>query len=362
MSRLSKAMRIAGVAGTAVGVVAAGALAGALAERKVVGRKKIAGEVPFGSLRGQRVKVVADDGLELYAEVDPPDLSEPVHAIARGRSDKSGLTVVFAHGYALNLDCWHFQRADLRGEHRLVLFDQRSHGRSGRSREEHCTIDQLGRDLARVLDDLAPEGPVILVGHSMGGMSIMALADQRPELFGDRVVGVGLISTSAGDMDKVTLGLPGVPGRVIHRLAPAVVATLARAPRLVEGGRRAGSDIGFLLTQRLSFGAPVPDELVDFVDEMLSATPFEVVADFYPAFDLHDAYDTLKVLADVPTVIVSGTQDQITPFSHSARMSAKLPAAEFLQLEGVGHMSLLERPYEVSGALRRMIRRATAHA
>src|SRR5262245_56945079 len=114
--------RYAGIAGAAVGVIAAGALAGILAERKMVARRRAAAAQPFGSVRGTRRSVIADDGLELYAEVDEAD------------SDASGPTVTFVHGYALNLDCWHFQRLALRGDHRLVLYDQRSHGRSSRSR------------------------------------------------------------------------------------------------------------------------------------------------------------------------------------------------------------------------------------
>ena len=90
------------------------------------------------------VTVVADDGLPLHVEVDEVD--------AEGRRQPAqrrppAVTVVFAHGYCLNLDCWHFQRAAYRGLVRAVYYDQRSHGRSGRSDREHATIDQLGHDL-----------------------------------------------------------------------------------------------------------------------------------------------------------------------------------------------------------------------
>ena len=93
--------------------------------------------------------------------------------------------MVFIHGYALNLDCWHFQRAGYRGLVRAVYYDQRSHGRSGRSTEGRATIEQLAVDLLQVLDEVVPDGPVVLVGHSMGGMSIIALAEEHPDLFGD---------------------------------------------------------------------------------------------------------------------------------------------------------------------------------
>jgi pimeloyl-ACP methyl ester carboxylesterase len=340
----SMVKRYVGIAGATLGVLAAGAAAGMLAERKLVSRKRSTAEQPFGSVRGERRAVVAEDGLELYAEVDEPD-----------QPKARPLTVVFVHGYALNLDCWHFQRLALRGELRLVLYDQRSHGRSARSRREHCTIEVLGRDLAAVLDQLTGDDPVVLVGHSMGGMTIMALAEQYPELFGSKIRGVALMSTSAGGLQASTLGLPGLPGRLIHRLSPAVMATMARAPRLVERGRRVGSDIGFVVTRRLAFGTEVPQEYVDFTDEMLAATPFDVVADFFPGFDGHDKYDALEPIATVPTVVIAGGRDQITPFEHTRRIADRIPKAQLVEIPEAGHMVLLEFHDEVSTALSRLV-------
>ena len=99
------------------------------------------------------------------------------------------MTLVFVHGYALNLDCWHFQREAFRGKHRMAFYDQRSHGRSERGDREHATIDQLGDDLARVIETVAPKGKVILVGHSMGGMSIIAFAERHPKAFAQAGLG-----------------------------------------------------------------------------------------------------------------------------------------------------------------------------
>ncbi|MGH3507598.1 MAG: alpha/beta fold hydrolase [Nocardioidaceae bacterium] len=348
MSRLGTFATVAGGAA----VVAAAAAAGVIAERRAVARQhRESLDVPFGSLHGERRMVRADDGLELYVEVDEVDAERAA----------GGPTVIFVHGYALNLDSWHFQRAALRGRYRLVFYDQRSHGRSARSRAEHCNLDQLGRDLEAVIDAVSDDGPVVLVGHSMGGMTIMALAEQRPDWFGSRVVGVGLLCTAASDLNQATLGLPGLPGRLLHRLSPSLMATLARAPRLVERGRRAGSDIGFVVTRKLAFGGPVPEEYVDFTDEMLAATPFEVVADFFPGFETHDRLEALTALSWAPTLVVGGTEDAITPIDHARRMIRLLPSAEVLELDGAGHMAQLERSEEVNGALERLLDKAIGH-
>ena len=79
-----------------------------------------------------------------------------------------------------------------------------------------------------MIDAVAPTGPLMLVGHSMGGMTIMALASQRPELFDERVYGVALIATTAGGLATGPLGLPPGVGQVFHRIAPPVAAALAR--------------------------------------------------------------------------------------------------------------------------------------
>ncbi len=139
--------------------------------------------------------VAVDDGVALRVE----EVGEP----------SAPMTVVFVHGFCLHMGSWYFQRQDLPDctDARLVFYDQRSHGRSGRSSTGQCTIDQLDRDLAAVLRTVAPTGPVVLVGHSMGGMTIMALARQCPELFATRVAGVALISTAAAGLMPAVLRL-----------------------------------------------------------------------------------------------------------------------------------------------------------
>ena len=144
-------------------------------------------EEALGKLRPDRQSTVAaDDGVPLAVqEIKPAD---------GGHAD---LTVVLVHGYALDSRCWHFQRRDLPKmtdpRVRVVQYDQRSHGRSGHSSRRGSTIEQLGKDLDAVVRATARRGPVVLVGHSMGGMAIMALAEQRPKLFRDRVCAVAFM-------------------------------------------------------------------------------------------------------------------------------------------------------------------------
>jgi pimeloyl-ACP methyl ester carboxylesterase len=341
-----------GLAALATGVAGAAVAAGVAAERRAVGRARSQpdpyAEEPFGKLHTEGLNVVASDGVALHVEID-------------GNPD-APLTVVFAHGFTLNMDAFHFQRRELADVARLVFYDHRSHGASGRSAPERCTIDQLGKDLDAVLQAVAPAGPVVLVGHSMGGMTILGLADQRPELFGDRIVGVALLSTSTGEIAKELVGVPGWLSRLVNPAVPQAAKLVRKRATVIERGRRVGSDFGFVVTRYLSYGPGAPPSLVAFMEQMLLHTPIEVMGEFFDTFLSHDKLAALDVLGDVPVLISCGTRDVLTPLSHSEVMAAKLPSAELQVVAGAGHMAKLERHDEVNSALRRLFDRSLAVA
>ncbi len=340
---LTPAARAAGRGLVAAGALAAGAALGAIAERSLLRRPAapVVIDEGFGSLRGTVHEVPADDGAVLHVEVDDVD---PEH--------DDGLTIVFAHGYALNLDSWHYQRLALRGRARLVLYDQRSHGRSGRAEFDSHHVDQLGRDLAAVIDAVAPSGPLMLVGHSMGGMTIMALAEQRPELFVDRVHGVALIATTAGGLTNGgVLGLPPALGQLFGRLAPPLAAAIARQKALVERTRWNDSDLGLLLTRLYSFGSTASDQAGRFVAGMVSATSLDVISEFLPALQEHDKVAALPVLESVELLVVVGDSDRLTPRAHSDEIVRRLPGAEYVVIRDSGHMVTLEKHEEVDALL-----------
>ena len=264
------------------------------------------------------------------------------------------------HGYALNLDCWHFQREAFRGKHRMAFYDQRSHGRSERSDREHATIDQLGDDLARVIEEVAPKGDVVLVGHSMGGMSIIALAERHPELFAERVKGVALVSTTAGGLRPHRILGRWVPDQLGTMVAPRVIAALAKAPELVDSARRSGSNIGFIVADMFAFGSKdVPAAHVEFLDEMLAGTSFDVLAEFFPNFSQLDKFDHLGALGKMPTTIICGTKDKLTSIGHSRKMAQRLPDAVLVECDGAGHMVIFEARDQVNAALEDLVAAAS---
>ena len=356
---MSTARRVLGVAAGAVGVAAAGAALRVAQRRRIIARRGVGDQTPFGSLRSEPFTVVADDGVPLHVEIDELDADvvagKGVGKRSAARRRHAELTVVFVHGYALNLDSWHFQRAGYRGLVRSVFFDQRSHGRSGRSDEEHATIEQCGRDLMRVIDQAVPDGPVVLVGHSMGGMSIVALAEEYPNVFGDRVVGVGLIATTAGGVEPHRVVLPLLPSTIGGQAAQRLVAVLARGHRTVDRFRRIGKSVALVATDGFSFGDAVPARYVEFVDEMLSATPFGVVADFFPTFGTLEKFETVHAMSSVPTAIICGTSDRLTPIDHSRRLHELIEGSTLLECPGAGHMVMLERHDQVNAELDQLL-------
>jgi pimeloyl-ACP methyl ester carboxylesterase len=336
---------------TGVAALAAGGIAlGIELERRIVAKRitrtSEADLEAFFSLRSDGPDVTTPDGVVLHTEID------------EGADDD--LTLVYVHGYALNLDCWHFQRLHFRGQLRQVFYDLRSHGRSTRSEAERCRIPQLAEDLYQVLEEVVGPGPVVLIGHSMGAMTIMRLAQSRPELFGSQVLGVALFCTSAGELTDHS-PIRGIPARTFHRVAEPLMAGLNRIPELVSQGRRAGSDLGYVVTRRMAFGSDdVPPSYVDFASEMLAEIPLEVVADYYPAIGELDEFGALEIVSTVPAVVVGGENDMITPIEHTARIVELLPKAEAIRVEECGHLGMIEKHDVFNGALDRLLERVRA--
>ncbi len=292
--------------------------------------------------------VVADDGARLHVEVD--------------EVAGSPLTVVLVHGFTARLEEFALQRETLAGRYRTVLYDQRGHGRSGWGDVRHATIDQIGRDLSAVLERHVPSGPVVLLGHSMGGMTVMALARQRPELFGTRVTGVFLLATSAGDL--VTGGVVGAIARIGKRLGllPLWLWWLRVTAPLLQRLRRPGTRLGYAVIRRQLFGRDDADPAtVRQVQDLLEQAPFTISAAFYPSLLVHDESAALPILSRVPVTVLVGDSDRLTPASHSRRMAAAIgPSAELVVVPGAGHSVNITRRAVVDDALLGLLARASA--
>jgi pimeloyl-ACP methyl ester carboxylesterase len=269
------------------------------------------------------------------------------------------LTVVFAHGFCLRMGAFYFQRARLTEQWgtqvRMVFYDQRGHGRSGDAPPESFTVPQLGQDLETVLAVMAPRGPVVLVGHSMGGMTVLAHARQYPQRYKNRIVGVALISTAAEGVSRSPLG------EVLKNpVLEAARFAVRYAPKTVHRTRGAASAVIGPVLRAASYGdEKISRSVVAFSEKMMHDTPISTLVGFLHALEVHDETEALPVLAKVPTLIVCGDRDLLTPKEYSEEMAAVLPRSELVIVGGAGHLVQLEQPEIVDDALVRLVERAT---
>jgi pimeloyl-ACP methyl ester carboxylesterase len=344
---VSRAQRMAKLA---VGMAGAGAT-GYYADR-LVGRRMrsvaLDREEDFGSLRGEESTVVADDGVRLHVEIDEV-------APYGGQRPAAGAAVVFVHGFALNQDCWHFQRRAFRGKRRMIFYDQRSHGRSDVSPTEDATIEQLGKDLCRVIDEISPHSPVVVVGHSLGGMTVVSLAEDHPEYFGDRVVGVALVSTTAGKLRTHKVLSRYIPDALGRRAVERGLVLASQRERLLDLIRRRGTGFALGVIREFAFGdTDVPLSFVAFLNEMIADTPLKVLVEFIPHFETMDKFAIVKAFERVPTLIMCGTKDKLTSIGHSRKLHSMIDGSRLVELEGGGHMPLLEFRDRVNQELERL--------
>ena len=358
---MSRGRRI-NVTGIGVGLAAAGVTAavGVVADR--LGRslktaralESAKAQDTYEEVATAEIVVMAGDGVPLHVEIDEP--GHPPAGLPKGQAVP---TVVFCHGYTLSLRSWVFQRRALKAAgYRVVLWDQRGHGRSGAGTKESYDIDQLGHDLGTVIGQAAPEGPLILVGHSMGGMTMMALAVQQPDLVKDRVLGVAFVATSPGGISAVHWGLGKVLGKAVHRMGPFAVGQLAGRQGLVNLALKAGRDVEEYFVDLYSFASPVPLSIVRLTADMIFKTRIEVISDFMETFDKHDKREALEQFIGVETLVLNGVEDLLTPPEHSEEIVRLIPGAEHVLVNDAGHIIMLEHPDVVNEQLLSLISRA----
>ena len=291
---------------------------------------------------------------EPLTELPPEDLGPVVSAdgtilAVRAAGDESHPAVVFVHGFSLDMTTWHYQWKALAGRYRCVLYDQRSHGRSGAAANGDHSLQAMGEDVKAVLDAAVPRGPAVLVGHSMGGMALLAFAEAHPAEFGERVAGMVFADTAAAELVRGALG--GVATRL---LALAKAPARDRLRRYLKMGR---SDLAFLVARLSNFGPKASPALVEHVAGISGQAPIEVWTDGLAAvmeMDLSHAAQHVTV----PSLVVVGDLDRITPPASAKRLAESLPDARLVTLKGAGHMAPLER----HGPFNRVLERFLADA
>lgn len=316
-------------AGTAGALAAAAALEGAHMRRIARDPDKPAlDETPKGRAR----TVISADGTALHAEVFGPE---------------DGETVVLAHGWTEALQYWTYVIRGLEAKGlRVVAYDLRGHGDSAPAKDGDYSIPRFGEDLEAVLAGCVPEGRrAVVAGHSLGAMSIASWAEKHD--VERQVRAAALLNTGVGDLIAEHLLLPLPPvAQVLNRTIARRGFLGSRAPL-----PRYSTPLSYAAIRYIAFGPDATPSQVAFFERMLVTCPPQVRADIGMAMSEMDLHDALPRLT-VPTIVIAGAEDKLTPPSHARRIAEMLPQLRRLTvLEDTGHMTPLERPDVVVAAL-----------
>ncbi|GAA5158782.1 alpha/beta hydrolase [Pseudonocardia eucalypti] len=294
--------------------------------------------------QGRMVRTAA--GIGLYAEVEGP-ADAPV-------------TLVFSHGWTLDSRIWDpVVRSVLAHSPatRVVRYDHRGHGSSDSVPPHRMTIAALADDLAELIDRLAPDGKLVLAGHSMGGMTIMALAERYPELFARRVAGVALVATASGGLGDTTFGLSVRALNLVRRGEARLAGSVRfnRRPKLTRWPLLLAPGLRYLIIGRGADRGALRRSMRCIADCRPSA-----ITGFRPTLEDHRRDAALAAFEHIPTRVLAGARDKLTPVYQSRRIVEHARNASLTVLPDAGHMLPVERVDSVSSCLTELVSSARA--
>ncbi|MFB7932918.1 alpha/beta fold hydrolase [Streptomyces sp. NPDC056039] len=277
----------------------------------------------------RELTAVSADGARLHVEIHGPD---------------GAPAVVLAHGWTCSTAFWAAQIRELAADHRVIAYDQRGHGRSPAS--PACSAEALADDLEAVLEaTLAPGEQAVIAGHSMGGMTVMAAAERAG--FRAHAAAVLLCSTGSSQLVAASTVVPIRAGRPRTWLTRRILGSRAPLGPVTPLARR--------ILKYATMGAGSAPHMVEACARIVHACPRKVRHSWSQVLDLLDLDHGVRELR-VPTAVVVGTADRLTPPAQARALAAALPQCTGLtELPGVGHMTPIEAPGLVGERIRELV-------
>jgi pimeloyl-ACP methyl ester carboxylesterase len=282
--------------------------------------------------RGRPLSVRSADGTRLHAEIFGED---------------DAPTIVLAHGWTEQLSYWTLVTPRLlQAGFRVCAYDLRGHGDSDAAVDGDYSIERFGEDVAAVLDAVtSPRERPMLVGHSLGAMSIVGWAEHHS--VGERVSAVALLNTGVGELiaESLLVPLPWLAS-LLNRtpLSRGMLSARGSVPKF-------STPVSTALIRYTAFGPTATPALVAFYERMLVACPPDVRSDVGLSLTRLELSHAVPRI-DVPALVIAGENDRLTPPGHARRIAEALPRLEQLViLPETGHMGPLERPEEIAEAL-----------
>jgi pimeloyl-ACP methyl ester carboxylesterase len=314
----------------------AGAAALGVAVAGLVDRRRLEGDPEYTELsrplNGRSRTVVSRDGTELHVEVF---------------GDEARPTLVLLHGWTCALRMWHPQIVELSRDFRIVAFDLRGHGRSGPARRGAFSTDALADDLSAVLATcVSPGSRAVLAGHSMGAMAVLAWAQRHPGEVG-RIAGAALISTGIGDLvlESTLLPIPRAMVRTRRLLGAGVLTTPPVSPPWMAPVSRRS-------LHHITLGPAATPAQVAFCHDVVFSCRRDTWRGWGQVLARLDLGEAVAHLT-VPTLVMVGDRDRLTPPPHARRLERSLPhPAGLVMVPGAGHMLPVEAADEVNRRVR----------
>src|SRR5207302_322271 len=293
----------------------AAAFAGAAAAAgKIAARRERRSEDPYSD--------------EDFSELPPEEIAPVVsfdgtllHVRAAG--DPAKPTLMFAHGFAVDMTTWYYQWKDLSGDFRCILYDQRGHGRSGQAAGGDHSLQAMGRDLKAVIEAAVPtDRSAVVLGHSMGGMALLGLADQHPEMYEGRIAGAVFADTAAAELVRGAAGLLGL--RLIAA-APNLGRRFASLmTRDIIRNRVSRSDFAYMVARLTNFGPQASPSMVEYVIDLSMRSPVEVWTQGVAALVEMDLRHAIRHVR-CPSLVIVGDLDRMTPPASANVLKNELP-------------------------------------
>lgn len=289
-------------------------------------------------------------GIDREGDVDSDGIR--IHYYESGPED-ADVTVIFVHGFGLAAKSFFRQVDHLRArcpQVRSVLLDLRGHDRSEEVAAERCSVSGAADDVRAVIEERAPRGPLILVGHSLGGPVLFNLVRRCPPALRERIAGLVVVGSSVDPFAD-----HGIPQLLATPVATQAHEAAEEAPGLAERVRRE-------VTRRLAPGLavaiyrrPTDYALIRFHARMFYETPLASYLGFFDDLREHDEYAAGEKLEGIPGYVLLGELDDVTPEDHFERLKKAWPEAWLQVGEAAGHMLPLEAPEIVNAAIDRLV-------
>lgn len=277
-------------------------------------------------------RYVRSNGQELVG------LGGPIYVEEHGRGTP---TIIFTHGWSLDSTVWQYAKENLSDKAKLVMWDLPGMGRSRSAGP--ISLTHFADELRRLITRNASTGPVVLVGHSIGGMTIQTLAKNHPEMFEKEVAGVILLNTTFTNPLKTIL-----MSRLMLALQKPVIEPAMRITKLLNLFVWLMAWQSYLsgwahVANRFGFGKFVTRSQLEHVTLLATRNTPANVAQGNLAMLNWDATNAFERLT-VPVLVMGGKMDIVTKPEASIKIASSTPRGEVELVDGVNHMGFLEQP------------------